>query len=420
MNKLDRKNDFWNILGILIYAITRMVLGIVVTRIVGDSDGGIFFFAFSTLGQQLYIVAYFGMRPIQITDTSYNYYFKDYLFFRIITCVLALISGGIYIWIFGEDIRIKIIILMLVLYKIIDGFADCIESELQRVGKLYLAGKSIVFRTILSITVFLLVLVYTKNLLYASISFVPVLIIGVFLFAFLPLKKLSKQSTNENIEKQKVDISKIKGLFNVSKWLFISSFLDLYIFAAAKYAVNNNLGYSASTYFSTIFIPTSVINLMANFAIRPTLTKLSYEYENKRYSEFDKLVLKIFILIIILTALGMIAAGLFGIPTLTLLVGKELGAKFLPYTMALVLVILGGGFYAVLNLIYYCLVIFKKQNIIFLIYCIGSVIAFFLCDYLVIKFGIDGAAISYMFIMFIMMMLFIIGYLWERKKLTKY
>ena len=51
-------------IGSMLYALTSMTLGIVVTRLVGDVEGGIFLFAFSTLGQQLYIISYFGMQEI--------------------------------------------------------------------------------------------------------------------------------------------------------------------------------------------------------------------------------------------------------------------------------------------------------------------------------------------------------------------
>ena len=49
-NQLERKNMLWNMIGSMLYALTSMTLGIVVTRLVGDVEGGIFLFAFSTLG----------------------------------------------------------------------------------------------------------------------------------------------------------------------------------------------------------------------------------------------------------------------------------------------------------------------------------------------------------------------------------
>ena len=65
---IGRQNVVWNIAGSFVYALASMVLSFLVIRVVGDGQGGIFSFGFSTLGQQMFIVAYFGIRPFQITD----------------------------------------------------------------------------------------------------------------------------------------------------------------------------------------------------------------------------------------------------------------------------------------------------------------------------------------------------------------
>ena len=64
---IDRQNVVWNIAGSFVYALASMVLSFLVIRVVGDGQGGILFPSdFSTLGQQMFIVAYFGIRPFQI------------------------------------------------------------------------------------------------------------------------------------------------------------------------------------------------------------------------------------------------------------------------------------------------------------------------------------------------------------------
>ena len=85
---IGRQNVVWNIAGSFVYALASMVLSFLVIRVVGDGQGGIFSFGFSTLGQQMFIVAYFGIRPFQITDGTGEYSFGDYpdsgrLFFSI-------------------------------------------------------------------------------------------------------------------------------------------------------------------------------------------------------------------------------------------------------------------------------------------------------------------------------------------------
>ena len=61
---------------------------------------------------------------------------------------------------------------------------------------------------------------------------------------------------------------KMQGIFSETWLLFLSVFLDFYVFSAAKYAIDSHLNDSASGYFNLIFMPTSVIYLVANFVIR--------------------------------------------------------------------------------------------------------------------------------------------------------
>ena len=62
-------------------------------------------------------------------------------------------------------------------------------------------------------------------------------------------------------------------------------------------------------------------------------------------------------------------------------------------------IVLGGGFYALANLMYYALVIMRKQRTVFFVYAAAAVAAFFLSGNLVGILGIDGAALCYLLLM---------------------
>ena len=53
----ERYNMLWKIAGSFCYALASMVLSVLVMRMAGEEEGGIFSFGYSTLGQQLFIVA---------------------------------------------------------------------------------------------------------------------------------------------------------------------------------------------------------------------------------------------------------------------------------------------------------------------------------------------------------------------------
>ena len=85
------KNDvLWNGIGSMTYALASMVLAFFVLRLGGEEQGGVFGFGYSTLGQQFFIIAYFGLRPFQITDMKGEFSFREYRQYRYITGGLAL------------------------------------------------------------------------------------------------------------------------------------------------------------------------------------------------------------------------------------------------------------------------------------------------------------------------------------------
>ena len=144
----EKQNILWNMAGSFCYAFASMVLSFLVMRLAGEDDGGIFAFGYSTFGQQMFILAYFGIRPFQITDGDQEYRFGDYLHHRYLTCAAALAVGLVYLLASRYTARKAAVIFLLVCYKVADGFADVYESEFQRNGNLHLTGKSNTFRTI--------------------------------------------------------------------------------------------------------------------------------------------------------------------------------------------------------------------------------------------------------------------------------
>ena len=160
----------------------------------------------------------------------------------------------------------------------------------------------------------------TKNLILACVVAVFAQILGFLLFNQLLIGELP--GIDWSVHK-----GSWKGLWQSSKWLFLSTFLDLYIFSAAKYAIDAHMEPSASAYFGTVFIPTSIINLAAGFVIRPFLTTMSDYWEKQEYQAFWGSVRKIILAIAGFTVVGLAAAYVLGIPVLSLLLGSEAGSR---------------------------------------------------------------------------------------------
>ncbi|MCI9558129.1 lipopolysaccharide biosynthesis protein [Clostridiaceae bacterium] len=401
----ERQNILWNMAGSFCYAFASMVLSFLVMRMVGKEEGGVFAFGYSTFGQQMFIVAYFGIRPFQVTDGAGEYRFGDYFLHRCLTCMAAVAAGAVYLLFYGYGPWKAGVIFLLVCYKVIDGFADVYESEFQRTGNLHLTGKSNTFRTLLSVGVFLIVLWTGGSLLWACGAAVAAQVAGVLIFDLPVSRRLPSIDWG-------MDVRRLIPLTKATVLLFISVFLDFYIFSAAKYAIDAYMDDVASGYFNVIFMPTSVINLAAGFVIRPVLTYLTGYWEQKRYERFVSMLGKISWLIMALSMLALVLAWILGKPVLTILeriLGAAYTGSLTAYHSAFVVVILGGGFYAILNLYYYVLVILRRQTVIFGIYGVLTVLAWILAPMFVKQGGILGAAWVYLILMIFMAAGFIVG-----------
>ena len=400
---INRANVVWNIAGSFVYAFASMVLSFLVIRLAGEEKGGIFSFGFSTLGQQLFLVAYFGIRPFHITDGAGEYTFGDYREHRNITCLIALAAGAVFMMIrHGAYLRGVgdyngekcTILLLLVVYKVIDGYADVYESEFQRQGSLYLTGKSNFFRTILSVSVFTVILAAFENLLLACLAAVGAQIGGVILFNLDVIHALPDV-------KWEVKKGQCRKLFLSTGFLFVSVFLDFYIFSSAKYAIDARMNNAASGYFNLIFMPTSVIYMVANFVIRPYLTVLTELWGKDDRRAFFNTLKRISAVIAGLTVLavgGTLCLGKWVLSVMEQIMGGNPGvltAHFWAFTG----IVLGGGFYAFANLMYYALVIMRRQKTVFFVYGAGALAAAVLSGALVGAFGIGGGALCYLLLM---------------------
>ncbi len=395
---LEKRNIVWNMIGSFLYAFASMVLSIAVVQMAGEDSGGIFTFAFSTLGQHMFTIAYFGIRPFHITDTGNQYTFGEYLGLRWFTCAAALLVGLGFVAIHDYSFEKAATVVLLVGYKVMDGLADAYEAEFQRNGRLYLTGKSNAFRTILSVGVFLTVLEVSGQLVVASGAAVVAQAVGFLVFDVLVIRELPTVDWT-------IRSGKRVKLLRDNTLLFFSVVIDFYIFSASKYAVEACMTDGDMAVFGAIFMPTSVINLVAGFVIRPFLTKMSLCWELNDRKRFVKSIGTLASVIAGLTVLALGCAWFLGIPVLSLLY-SNISYALAECRPAFVLIILGGALNAFMSLFYYALVIMKMQKYIFGVYGVVGLMAVLISNPFVEWGGIFGGAMAYTILMASLMVFF--------------
>ena len=406
------KDLTWNTIGTVTYAAISLLLSIAVIRISGSIEGGIFSFGFSTLAHLVYIVSFFGIRPMHIVDIKYRYSFKDYFNFALRSAFVALLFGTVYIvfrYCQGNYTIVKSLILfVLIAHGVLDGFSDCYESEYQRVNHLYMCGQSLFFR-IIAFTITLLVTLYvTNSLLLAEIVALVVELVFFYIFNVKRSKSIFKTAKiNDKIEKN-------TSLFLEALPLFLITFLDMYIFSSAKFSIDANLGDVYSGFFSLVFMPTNIIYLVMTLFMKPLLTPLSNAYYNNK-NEYRRILLNTFLLALCIAFVFIVGTIVFGgiyldiIDIVTNGIYVEIGnAVMLDMiklkSLILLIVILGGCFYTLSTPMYFAIIIEKKQRYLLISYGIIALISLYIARAFVETNGIIGAAIAFttsMFLLFV-------------------
>ena len=157
--------------------------------------------------------------------------------------------------------------------------------------------------------------------------------------------------------------------------------------------------------YGAIFMPTSVINLVAGFVIRPYMTKMSLSWELSELRRFVGIIGRLAAIIGALTVLALGGAWFIGIPVLSLLY-SNISYALADCRPAFMLIIFGGALNAYMNLFYYALIIMKMQKVIFGVYGVVALMAVLISTPFVRWGGIFGGAFAYMLLTAALMTLF--------------
>lgn len=402
---IKRKDFIWNILGSTIYGISGILLIIIINLLSGSYVSGRFSVAFVTAQMFMYVGNY-GVRVYQASDINEKYTFNDYFTYRIVTCLMMILCGLLFSFYRGYNYSMGNLIVVTCTYKAIDALADVFEGRLQQKNLFYLSGKSLFFRTIVSSVVLIVSLYITKSLLVASYITLIFSILLCIIFSIYPALRYT------NISLQ-LKFSSIKSILIECFPLFTAMFMLSYIINAPKYAIENTLDYNYQTYFNALYFPAQTIYLITSFLFKPLLVGMATDWLNvdTRY-KVRKLVKFLLSVIFILTSLLILTANFIGIPILNFLFRLE----FVEYKNLMLIMIIGGGLIAIINMLYNVLTIMRLQRYIFVSYLIIFIFSFLLPPIFVERYMLVGAVYSYDILLAILAFLLLCFYSLDRLK----
>ena len=381
-DKVLIKNFIWNTIGIMMNSFNSLFFLIVVSRINGLNDAGIFSLAFST-ALLLYTIGLYSGRMFQVTDIENKITDKDYIFSKVISCSLMIVLGLGFVIIRGYDIYKALVMLFLIIYKATEAFSDTLYAVLQKNDKLYQSGQSLALKSIIGIICFIVVDFIFKNLVIACLSIV---LVNLIIMAVFDYPKVKKYIPNDI----KVNLENVKNIFKKEFFVFINSFLSNYILNASKYAIDNYLQEADQARFGYIIMPATVISMFSQFILMPYTNKIREMYAKNEMKKLKQNIGKIIGIVIAFGVLAISVAYLIGIPVLEFIYNTQLSE----YRLDLVIILFAYIMYAISYIDLVVLTTARKTFIQFLVYGFTAIVTLIVSNVWVNQMGIKGASLT--------------------------
>lgn len=383
-SSLNKKIYFWNAFGGIVNAGISVVILMTITHTTGTYDAGIFSLGYANA--MLFLnIGTLDTRSYQCADASGRYKFSDYYTFRLCTCIFMMLLVCIFVAINRYSLEKAMSTFLICLYIMLGNISDIYQGNAQVIGRLDLGGQSLALRGIINLVIFCFTYILTGNLFIALLlmDISACLWLGVFDRKCIGAFESPEWNWNFKIA---------KGLLKATVPLGLCLTLQVGIFNMPKYAIDRYLPVEMQTIYNILFMPAFVINLFGLMIYRPILVELSLLWEEKKKNAIKKLLLGRIAAMGIVTV-GVTAAGyVLGPLFLSILYGVDI----LPYRKEFLLLLIGGGFTGVVNLLYFMVTVMKKQRWMLVSYTITFVLSYFLSYPFVYREKLLGASMSYL------------------------
>lgn len=387
----ERASYIWNMAGSMLVAFQSVIMLMILTRVLGLQEAGIFTIAYANANLFLTIGKY-GMRNFQVSDVKDQFSFSDYRASRIITAIAMAVVSIVYVLYTGYQNSYtadkSMVIIWMCLLKVVDALEDVFHGLYQQKNRLDIAGKALTMRMLITILIFGICIIFVKDLLIVVVVVTLISAAVFILFTFWTFGVFQ-------IEKKTIDWMNICQLLRLCFPLFLGAFLSMYIGNAPKYAIDAVLSDELQACYGFIAMPVFVIGLLNGFIFNPMLHKMSLLWSGKKIKEFVLRALRQVGIVAVITITCIVGAYFLGIPVLSWLYNTELS----PYKTELLILLLGGGFLGLAGFLNILLTIVRRQKSLMWGYITVALAAYLLSDKIVASYGIFGAAILYMMLM---------------------
>lgn len=410
--KVKQKSYIWNTVSGMINAGQSALILIFLSHMYSIETAGVFSigYAISLLGMT---VSKYGQRNYQVTDVNEEYSFSEYSGSRWVSVIATTLFLAIYLAVqFGMgrySLEKTAILFLMCLWKQVDSVEDVYYGMYQQRGRLDIGAKRYSERLVFSTSLFCLLSLFKLRFLFL------ILIVDIFSWgtaAFLIQKDVHTMLGDET---KKRDGFHTARLLWVCLTLCISSALAVYIGNLPKFFIDYYLEDAAQAKFGYLMMPAFVVMVLSMVIFQPIIREMGEAVNAADFKRLNGYVRRQLIYIAGLTGLVLIAGGLAGIPVLSILYHVDLSM----YRKELLILFVGGGFYAISQFMIVPIVSMRKQNDISVIYTLVTALSMVAGVWFVSRYEIIGASVLYLIINVMLSTMLMVDYVIRVKGLER-
>ena len=385
----QKKDYIWNSIGSFLQSAISPILLIVITRLNGVGDSGLFSFAMS-LSVVFWAISLWGGRTYQVSDVKKEFSSGDYIVVRFISSLIVAVFSISFCILSGYDLIKTELIMVLVSFKILESIADSMYGVLQIHNRLYIVGISLTMKSVFGFMLFTLVDILTKNIIYGALS-IFIVNIAVAIFYDIPWMKHV-----ESVGLTKKNIMQAGKIMKKTAEVFVVVFLTMFSLNIPRYFLDK-YHYDQIGYFGIMAMPITLLTLFISFVLQPNVVNLSELLKKKKIKEFTKIVSKIDFITFTLGILFVVSSYLIGVWALNTVFGIDINN----FRIDLTIMVIGAVANAFASIYVNLLIILRRFKGQFYTLLVTNILAVILSIYLIDRLAMLGSVLVFMTISFL-------------------
>lgn len=402
-----RKNMIFSTVGSTVYFACQWLLLVLIVWLSDYKQAGILSLATSVTASPA-IIALYSVRNYQVSDIEGKYENSTYFISRIVSSILSMMVCIIMIAIGNYTLYKTLVIIIYMIFKIIEAFADYYYGLEQKFDRMDYSGISMIIRGVGTLIVFII------SFLIFSDLFVSLVLMSCFSALVIVFYDVKINRNHYGYNKFSGDWSQVKRLMIECFPLALVAYLNNFAVMIPRLFLERYYGEEIMGYYSSVASPTSVIQLFATSLFAPLIVTLTLYFNEKNTKAFVSILIKFFVAAIIVSVIGVIAAFFLGEWVLVLLFKPEIK----PYVYLFVPVIIMTVFMALNSCLFSICTLMRVMKEQYIRGAIGVISSILASVFFVKKFALMGVVYASL-VAILLQMILQLGVIAKKLKMNK-